>query len=190
MQHFEELRSRINRRLMALETPHREWQIEDYSWLYGALGAVPSDVMFVCENPSISGVRQAHVDTIDGNAPDIEAQWWGGQRNPAAKRFRAVLYQMGLKTTSPDARGGWNCYITNVVKEANFAGADQRSLSASDLRQQARDWADILLGARAGAAEPYVCRRWRRLQSYGTSSARKAAAADSRSSHRPLLCPR
>lgn len=100
--------------------------------------------MFICENPSISGIRSAHVDTIDGRAPDIEAQWWGGRNNPAAKRFRPVLHQLGLKTTRPDAHGGWNCYITNVVKEANVAGVEQRAKSAADRKQQARDWADVL----------------------------------------------
>jgi hypothetical protein len=122
MRYFEELRDRINERLGELRTPYRDLQARESPWLYGALGEVPSDVMFICENPSITGVRQAHVDTIDGRAPDIEAQWWGGRNNPAAKRFRPVLRQVGLKTNRPDARGGWRCYITNVVKEANVAG--------------------------------------------------------------------
>jgi hypothetical protein len=144
MSHFQELRARINHRLEELGTPHRTLQLDEYPWLYGALGAVPSDVMFICENPSIAGVRQANTDTIDGGAPDIEAQWWGGRKNPAAKRFRPVLTEMGLKTNGPDQRGGWNCYITNVVKEANLAGADQQMKSTAERQEQARDWADIL----------------------------------------------
>jgi len=89
-------------------------------------------------------VRKADVDTIDGRAPDIEAQWWGGRRDAAARRFRPVLRQMGLKSGRPDARGGWQCYITNVVKEANVAGSDQRSMTPAERREQARAWADIL----------------------------------------------
>lgn len=141
--HFDELRARINRRLLELGTPHRKFQIAT-TWLYGALGAVPADVMFICENPSISGIRSASIDTIDGGLPDIEAQWWGGRTNPAARRFRQVLYRTRLKTTPPGERGGWRCYITNVVKEANVAGADQRSRSRTDLQQQARAWAGVL----------------------------------------------
>lgn len=144
MQYFEELREKINLRLRELGTRHADLQIKEYPWLYGALGAVPSEVMFICENPSLSGVRRAHVDTIDGRAPDIEAQWWGGRNNPAAKRFRRVLHRMGLKTTRPDARGGWNCYITNVVKEANIAGLEQGTKSSGERLHQARDWAGIL----------------------------------------------
>jgi hypothetical protein len=142
--HFEELRERINARLRELRTPHANEQINRYPWLYGALGVAPADVMFICENPSLTGVASAHAATIDGRAPDIEAQWWGGPTNAAATRFRRVLCEVGLKTTPPASRGGWNCYITNVVKEANVAGAEQRRRTPGERRQQARDWADIL----------------------------------------------
>jgi hypothetical protein len=144
MVHFEALRAKINVRLEELQTPHRDLQIREFTWLYGALGAVPSDVMFICENPSLAGVRSASIDTIDGRAPDIEAQWWGGRKNSAAKRFRPLLRRMGLKTSHPAARGGWRCYITNVVKEANVAGADQRAKSPAERAEQARAWADVL----------------------------------------------
>ena len=148
MHHFEELRNRINVRLNELQTRHREVQINDYPWLYGALGEVPSDVMFICENPSIAGIKKAHGDTIDRRAPDIEAQCWGGRNDNAAKRFCVVLRKLGLKTTRPDARGGWKCYITNVVKEANIAGQDQGSLTVAQKKEQALAWCDIL--ARGG----------------------------------------
>ena len=144
MRYFRDLRDKINRRLDKLKTPHRDMQINEYPWLYGALGQVPSDVMFICENPSLAGVAKAHVDTIDGRDPDIEAQWWDGPNSSCRKRFRPVLCQMGLKTSPPDAPGGWKCYITNVVKEANVAGADQGKKTPQERRKQARDWADIL----------------------------------------------
>lgn len=144
MQHFEGLRQRINQRLHELGAPYADLQIEEYPWLYGALGEVPSKVMFICENPSLNGIRSAAIDTIDGRAPDIEAQWWGGWGNPAAKRFRVALRRSGLKTNNIASRGGWKCYITNVVKEANVAGADQDTKDQRDRKAQARDWADIL----------------------------------------------
>jgi uracil-DNA glycosylase len=143
LRHFAELRSRISTRLEEIQAPHREEQIEKYPWLCGALGAVPSDVMFICENPSLAGVRQGHVQTPDGGPPDFEAQWWGGARNPAAKRFRRVLCELGLKEGRPSAKGGWRCYITNAIKEANVAG-DQATTSSARRIAQARAWADIL----------------------------------------------
>jgi hypothetical protein len=64
MQYFETLRGKINLRLNVLVKDHKydrimaKAQIEDFPWLYGALGKVPSDVMFICENPSIAGIKK------------------------------------------------------------------------------------------------------------------------------------
>lgn len=143
LHYFKELRNRIHSRLEELRLPGWETQIKDYSWLYGALGCVPASVMFICQNPSLKPMRTAHTNTIDGAPPDIEAQWWGGEKNNAAKRFRFALYQTGLKTTPPSERGGWNCYITNVVKEANIT-AEQRTLNTEELCEQSRRWSEIL----------------------------------------------
>ncbi|MCZ6837194.1 MAG: hypothetical protein O7G85_15575 [Planctomycetota bacterium] len=143
MQYFEELRERINALLLELGATYAQQQIRQYTWLYGALGAVPAPVMFICENPSLAGVKSGHVNTPDGGPPDIEGQWWGGPRNNAAKRFRVVLCETGLKTTPPATRGGWRCYITNLVKEANVA-SDQNDLPWSVRQRQSRDWADLL----------------------------------------------
>jgi hypothetical protein len=143
MKHFVELRNRINAKLEEIHAPHREAQITEYEWLHGALGEVPSDVMFICENPSAAGVARAQIDTVDGGAPDIEAQWWGGRKNPAAKRFRVALHRLGLKTSPPTMKGGWRCYITNVIKEMNVVG-DHRKLRSADYREMARTWAPIL----------------------------------------------
>ena len=57
--HFVELREKIHDRLRILRPPHWEEQIEKYPWLYGALGDPGADVMFICENPSLAGVRKA-----------------------------------------------------------------------------------------------------------------------------------
>lgn len=141
--HFIELRGRINAKLEEIQAPHRDQQINGYPWLVGALGRVPAEVMFICENPSAGGVSRAHVDTVDGGPPDLEAQWWGGRKNPAAKRFRPALYRLGLKTSPPEMKGGWQCYITNVIKEMNVV-SDHRRLSGAEYREMARIWAPIL----------------------------------------------
>lgn len=143
MEHFEALRSKINSTLEEIEAPHREQQTRVFSWLYGALGEVPSDVMFICENPSLAGVTRADVQTVDGDVPDIEAQWWGGPRNPAAKRFREALYRLDLKRSPPAEKGGWRCYITNVIKELNVT-SDNQALASQERAAMARTWAPIL----------------------------------------------
>ncbi len=149
MEYFEQLRGKINQKLIELvkEKKYNKYlakdQIEKYTWVYGALGKVPSDVMFICENPSIKGIEKAAIDPIDSGPLDIESQWWGGTNDPAAKRFRGALCKLNLKTTRPRQRGGWECYITNVIKQSNIA-KDQEGLLYVSKNQQARDWAEIL----------------------------------------------
>ena len=70
--HFETLRSKINARLNQIGTRHAHRQIREFPWLYGALGQVPSKVMFICENPSLTGVERADSRTILGEKAGIE----------------------------------------------------------------------------------------------------------------------
>lgn len=143
MVYFRKLRNKINKKLRFIDAEHSTMQIEQYRWLYGALGAVPAEVMFICESPSIAGVKKAHIQTIDGGPPDVEAQWWGGPNDFAAKRFRPVLCKFGFKSNGVRGRGGWNCYITNVIKEASVV-KDLKSQSLCEKHEQARSWASIL----------------------------------------------
>lgn len=140
LDHFEALRRKINARLASIGTKHAHRQIREFPWLYGALGQVPSEVMFICENPSLTGVERADSRTILGGKASIEDQWAGGPSSNCIKRFRPALCQLKLKTTPPTAPGGWRCYITNVIKEADvvrdFVGRDKQSLAI--------EWADVL----------------------------------------------
>ncbi len=138
--HFDVLRSKINARLVEMGAKHAQRQISEFPWLYGALGQVPSDVMFICENPSLAGVEKAHVRTISGAAPTIEDQWCGGVASNCVKRFRPALCELGLKTTAPLESGGWRCYITNVIKEADVVG----DFNTRDKKELAVAWADVL----------------------------------------------
>jgi len=161
MTYFETLRSKINERLIKLvregkyDEHSAKRQIEDFPWLYGALGKVPSDVMFICENPSLAGIKKANIDTIDSGPPDIEAQWWGGSTDFAACRFRVALCKLKLKTSPPAARGGWECYITNVIKQSEKV-IEREKLKPINKRQQARDWSDILLWELVNVKPSYV----------------------------------
>jgi len=138
--HFEALRSKINARLTSIGTKHAFRQITEFPWLYGALGQVPSEAMFICENPSLTGVERADSRTILGGKAGIEDQWAGGPASNCIKRFRPALCQLQLKTTPPTAPGGWRCYITNVIKEADVV----RDFVARDKPSLAIEWADVL----------------------------------------------
>ena len=148
--HFNNLRTKINQKLEKRknqlsvgEEVMIDYQITKYTWLYGALGQVPSDVMFIAENPSIAGITHADIDTVDGLPSDIEAQWWGGKTDNAATVFRPFLYEVGLKKSPPQEKGGWNCYITNLIKRANIAKL-QEGISSSKRKEQEDYWSDIL----------------------------------------------
>lgn len=138
--HFEALRSRINARLVSIGTKHAHAQVREFPWLYGALGQVPSNVMFICENPSLTGVERADSRTILGGRASIEDQWAGGPSSNCIKRFRPALCEAKLKTTPPTAPGGWQCYITNVIKEADVV----RDFVDRDKQSLAIEWADVL----------------------------------------------
>jgi hypothetical protein len=140
MAHFEALRGRINARLRETDASHARRQIEEFAWLYGALGQVPSKVMLVCENPSLLGVEKAHFRTINGGQPTIEDQWAGGPASNCIKRLRPALCEVGLKLTPPDRPGGWRCYITNVIKEADVV----KDFISRNKEAIAVQWADVL----------------------------------------------
>lgn len=106
--HFLELREAIHDRLRTLRPPSWEEQTEKYPWLYGALGDPSADVMFVCENPSLSALR-AVVESPLGGPPNFDTQWTGNPANRRDKRFRRVLRDLGLKDGGIWERGGWHC---------------------------------------------------------------------------------
>lgn len=80
-QHFGQLREKIHDRLWVLRPPHWEEQIEKHPWLYGALGHPEAGVMFICEDPSLKGVREARSPL--GGPCDFDTQWTG---DPAYRR--------------------------------------------------------------------------------------------------------
>ena len=140
-QHFVQLRKKIRDRLRVLRPPHWEEQIEKHPWLYGALGDPEAGVMFICENPSLKGVREARSPL--GGPCDFDTQWTGDRAYSRDKRFRAVLCDLGLKEGGIWERGGWKCYITNVIKQMAIV-ADFKKISLEDRRRAAIRWSKIL----------------------------------------------
>ena len=140
MVHFDTLREKINSQLAVSGGKYAREQIEQFPWFYGALGAVPASVMFICENPSLAGVRLG----LTQAAPlDIETQWGGGEIDNPAKRLRPVLVELGLKAGTPQGKGGWRCYLTNVIKQANIVN-EQNAKTWAEKLAQARVWSDVL----------------------------------------------
>lgn len=102
-----------------------------FPWLTGALGEPDAGIWFVGENPSLSQV--ARVKDPLGGPPTEEAQWWASRGD---RLFRELLVRHGFKDGPVEAPGGWRCYITNVIKEADYAQrwrgspAERRSAAA------------------------------------------------------------
>ena len=86
-----------------------------YPWLVGALGNPDTDTWFVAENPSLTQVERAL--NPDGGKPTPEAQWWASRGD---KLFREMLVKYGYKKGTKESPDGWQCYITNVIKEADY----------------------------------------------------------------------
>jgi len=54
-----------------------------------------------------------------------------------------MLVKHGFKNGSIDSKGGWNCYITNVIKEADYT-KNWREKSQAARNQAAEIWAGLL----------------------------------------------
>lgn len=105
----------------------------DYPWLTGCLGDPFAPVWFVAENPSLTQVQRAI-----GNSPEL--QW---SVSDGDKLFRKMLVKHGFKHTPADNEGGWNCYITDVIKSAAFV--TEWNLSPKKLqRRVAEAWTPVL----------------------------------------------
>ena len=110
----------------------------DFPWLTGALGDPTSGIWFVGENPSFGQVERVRDPT--GGPPTEEAQWWASRGD---RLFRDLLVKHGFKSNEVDAQGGWQCYITNAIKEADYSQLWRGS--PSERRNAAADaWAPLL----------------------------------------------
>ena len=72
--------------------------------------------------------------------PTEEFQW-GVSRGDML--FRDKLVKYGFKEPPADSPGGWNCYITDIIKQTEYV-AEWRSKKASAVNNAAEIWADVL----------------------------------------------
>ena len=112
---------------------------KDHPWLIGALGSDVAHIVFVGENPSLTQVERA-TDPHSGGPPTIESQWW---QTDGDKLFRESLIECGFKSGSIASTGDWNCYITNVIKQPDYAEKWKKK-SISKRCQFAEKWAPVL----------------------------------------------
>ncbi|MCY3807938.1 MAG: uracil-DNA glycosylase family protein [Gemmatimonadetes bacterium] len=140
--HFLELRTAIHKRLRVLRPPAWEEQIEKYPWLYGALGDPGAKRMFICENPSLGALQRIRESRL-GGPPDFDTQWTGDPAKSHDERFRKVLCGLGLKDGEIWERGGWSCYITNVIKQAAFV-RDWNEATRREKKPTVGEWSEIL----------------------------------------------
>ncbi len=111
---------------------------KEFPWLTGALGDPDSGIWFIAENPSLTQVER--VLNPDGNAPTEEAQWWASRGD---KLFRDMLVTHGFKSGTIDSPDGWHCYITNVIKEADYSSRWHEK--SQEMRNQAAEiWVPVL----------------------------------------------
>jgi hypothetical protein len=122
----------------------------EYPWLTGALGNPNSGIWFVAENPSLTQIER--VQNPDGGAPTPEAQWWASRGD---KLFREMLVKHGFKQGTIDSPGGWNCYITNVVKETDYASR-WREKTQETRNRAAEIWSSVLAWELENSKPKYV----------------------------------
>ena len=118
-----------------------DWFTE-YPWLTGSLGNFKSPVWFLGEYPS-----RAAVDKVDqkAKANDIKLtpnlQW--SCLDDSAKLWREAVTEAGLKVGDPCDDSGWNCYITNFIKEPQNPG-EINTQSLLEIKKEAERWQSVL----------------------------------------------
>lgn len=106
-----------------------------HPWLTGWLGSPDAAVWFVAENPSAT-----QVDRIHSNAATVESQWAASRGD---RLLREALVDAGLKRGSLFEPGGWNCYLTDVMK-SEVTVKDWSAKPAETKQRLAELWAPVL----------------------------------------------
>lgn len=89
---------------------------DQHPWLTGALGDPFASIWFIAENPSLTMVERATNAVVGPLTPETQ---WSGSRGD--KLFRQMLVKHDFKSGTVESLGGWHCYITNVIKEADYS---------------------------------------------------------------------
>jgi hypothetical protein len=109
-----------------------------HPWARGAHGDPHAGIWLIAENPSLTQVER--VRDPHGGPPTIESQWWSSEGD---KLLRKMLVKFDFKSGPFDSPGGWKCYITNVIKEADYT-QHWREKTQPARNQAAEIWSGLL----------------------------------------------
>jgi hypothetical protein len=107
----------------------------DFPWLRGYLGDPQRGTWFIAWYPSLSKVQGAN---RRGDSPNL--QW---SESPGDHVFRETLVKFKFKSGEPMSAGGWNCYITDLIKSPYDVGA-YKSMSRDDQDRAIKQWSPVL----------------------------------------------
>ena len=118
-----------------------DW-FNEYPWLTSSLGDLKASVWFLGEYPSRAAVakvvKKAKADDTDRTA---SLQW--SCLDNSANLWREAVTEAGLKVGKPCDDSGWNCYITNIIKEPQNPG-EINTQSLLEIKKEAERWQSVL----------------------------------------------
>jgi hypothetical protein len=107
------------------------------SWLTGYLGNPDSGIWFLAENPSLLTASRAKASNF---MPSVETQWAVSKGD---RLFRESLVENGFKDAPWDSLGGWHCYLTDVIKQAEKVN-DWRRQGEESWLELGEIWSEVL----------------------------------------------
>ena len=112
----------------------------NYPWLTGYLGDLKAPVWFLGEYPSCSAVDKV-VKKAKASGAASNLQW--SCLDESAKLWREAVTEAGLKVGELCDDSGWNCYITNIIKEPQTIGKFNKQ-SKLTIKREAERWQSVL----------------------------------------------
>ena len=110
-----------------------DW-LTKYPWLTGSLGNLKAPVWFLGEYPSRTAIAKVDKKADAGGATS-NLQW--SCFDESAKLWREAVTEAGLKVGEPCDDSGWNCYITNIIKEPQIP-SNLNTQSISKIKRRSR----------------------------------------------------
>jgi hypothetical protein len=115
--------------------------LKKYPWLTGYLGNPQSYVWFIGENPSLRSVNKDFKQYSQRERTE-NLQW---NSNKGDWLLRESLSEAGFKGGDPFSNEGWNCFITNAIKEPEIVKKrNERKKDSNYWQEQALRWLPVL----------------------------------------------
>lgn len=107
----------------------------EFPWWTGSLGNPNAGIWFLAERPSDFRLRQ--VAKRPGFVASPELQW---AISNGDMLFRKALVAAGFKSGELTSEGGWNCYITNLIKDCGKIGKKRDRLPRAMIWSEVLQW--------------------------------------------------